>query len=93
MAQEELKAGLTGRFPDGKISSDDEGELEIIVGTEEEKGIIIIMFGKPTKWLGLHPEQVIAIADDLINKANMLTEAKTKKENNGPERLQTVPGT
>lgn len=85
--EDDLSPGPTGRFPDGKIHPDDEGELALLLGTDEERGVIIIHFGQPTKWLGLLPEQAIVIADDLINKANSLIELRTEKEKYGPNRL------
>lgn len=50
---ENLAATTPPQYPDGKISEDDEGALNIAMGTNAEKGIIEIHFAKPITWLGL----------------------------------------
>lgn len=72
MSKENSKLGPTGEFPDGKIHPDDEGELKIEIGIDVEKNIVVMHFGRPMAWIGMIPEQAMEIADDLINKANML---------------------
>jgi len=68
--------GPTGEFPDGKAYAEDKGRLAIVLGIDPIKELIVIEFGKPVTSLGFRPEEAILIADDLINKANMIIEAK-----------------
>lgn len=61
------KLGATGRFPDGKLNDDDEGELRTLITTEGNN--VIIDFGKPVAWLALPREDAIALGMLLIEKA------------------------
>lgn len=81
MASED-ELGPTGRFPKGKLSVDDKGELAVGLAIDEKKGTIIMDFGVPIKWIGMSPEEAMVLADALINLAHTLNELKGK-ENNG----------
>ena len=59
--------GDTGRYPQGQISPDDEGETKIAVGRKGDK--VIIDFGTPTKWIGFDADQAIEIALLLARRA------------------------
>jgi len=78
--------GPTGRFPKGKLSPEDKGELAIAIGADEEKGVIVIRFGKPMSWIAMYPDEAVALADDLLNKAHKLSELKGEG-NNGTQKL------
>lgn len=73
----EKKLGPTGKFPRGKISDDDEGQLKYGVATDRENNVIILEFGKPLAWLGLDKSAAIQLANVLLTKA---TELKDEKE-------------
>jgi hypothetical protein len=64
------KLGATGGFPDGKLNGADEGGLRFAIG--EEGGNVVINFGKPVAWLGMPPEQAVAMAELLIRKARIV---------------------
>ncbi len=66
------KLGKTGKFPDGKINKDDEGEIRILVGREKDKNLVVIRFGTPVAWLALKPNQAIAVGNMLIKHAKAL---------------------
>ena len=73
----EPKLGATGRYPEGKLRPDDEGELKAAIGTKDGK--IFIEFGKPVGWLGISPEQALEFARVLTARANkIIAERKTK---------------
>lgn len=55
--------GATGRFPHGKVSTDDQGELAMAVGSDPLKGVVFIDFGKDTRWIGFEPSQVDALCE------------------------------
>lgn len=59
--------GPTGKFPDSKISEDDEGEIQIAIGATEKE--VIINFGAPVSWIGFEPDQAMEIANSIIVKA------------------------
>lgn len=50
--------GATGNFPDGKLTSNDEGEIAL--GVTAYHGKVIVNFGKPVVSLGMSPEQARA---------------------------------
>lgn len=59
--------GPTGKYPQGKLTPKDEGEIRIAVGSKDGK--VVMDFGKPTAWIGMDPEQADAIADSLREHA------------------------
>ena len=61
--------GATGKFPDGKISDDDEGELTLGVAYDKVDGLVRIEFGKPVAWLALDPPAAIQFAETILRKA------------------------
>ena len=63
------KLGATGRFPDGAINTEDDGELRFAVG--ERRGLVIVQFGTPVSWLAIPPAIAIELADALRQYANM----------------------
>lgn len=54
------KLGATGGFPHGKLNGSDEGGIRFAVG--EDGGNVVINFGTPVAWLGMPPQQAIALA-------------------------------
>lgn len=85
MSKDRFAIGPTGKFPDGKIWPCDHGEIAVGIGIDPVHKIVVMQFGVPTRYIGMLPEQAIEIADDLINKANTLTEAEVEvKETNDP---------
>jgi hypothetical protein len=61
--------GATGRFPEGKLNDDDEGELRLGVAYDKLDGIVRIEFGKPVAWVGLPPSQAIEFARVILKHA------------------------
>lgn len=64
--------GATGRYPMGKLTETDEGEIAFGVAADKQNGKVIINFGKPTAWVGMDREQALALADSLKRKADDL---------------------
>lgn len=60
--------GPTGRFPRGKITPADEGEIRIAIAKKD--GVVILNFGKPVTWIGFPPDEARAIAALLIKHAD-----------------------
>jgi hypothetical protein len=61
--------GATGKFPEGKLNEDDEGELRFGIAGDPEKGMVYIDFGKPVTWMAMRPERAEALAEILIRHA------------------------
>lgn len=61
--------GATNRFPQGKYTEHDEGEIAFGVAADKNAGKVIINFGKPTAWVGMDREQALALAELLLQKA------------------------
>jgi hypothetical protein len=59
--------GATREFPGGQLSRDDEGEIAFAVGSR--KGKVVLDFGSPVAWVGMDPQQAIALANTLVNHA------------------------
>lgn len=62
--------GPTGKFPEGKITKGDQGELKMAIGIY--KNTVIIDFGTKISWLGLPKQEAIAFAELIIKNANKL---------------------
>jgi hypothetical protein len=62
--------GPTGRFPDGALSPDDEGELRIAVLADD--GVVKVAFGKKVSWIGMPPDVAEALADSIRGAAAKL---------------------
>jgi hypothetical protein len=62
------KPGATGKYPDGSIGRNDEGELNFAI-TRDSYGNIRIDFGKPVAWLAFPPSQAIGLARLLLKHA------------------------
>lgn len=60
------KLGATGRFPEGKLNENDEGELR--AGITIHKGKMVINFGKPVTWLALSKKEVEALIELLSRR-------------------------
>lgn len=64
----EKQFGATGRYPDGKLNENDEGEISLGIATHEGK--VIMNFGdNPIKWIGFTKEQAKIIGEALIKKS------------------------
>ena len=62
--------GPTGRFPEGRLTENDEGEIRLAVGTF--KGTVTMNFGVPIASLGLTPKQARGVALALRQHANRI---------------------
>lgn len=63
--------GATGRFPQGVLNEDDEGELRMGVARDPKTGLVNINFGKPVAWFALPPENAIALARTILKHAGV----------------------
>jgi len=65
-----MKLGKTNKFPQGKLTKDDEGELKLAVIKHENK--VIVNFGTPVTWLGLDKATAIEFAEAILKYANTI---------------------
>lgn len=56
-------------YPQGRVGATDDGALALAVTADKPHGIVRIDFGKPVEWLGLPPNEAVALAQLLIRKA------------------------
>jgi len=63
-----MAIGATGKFPDGKISAGDEGEIAIQIASATG-GYVHIEFGKPVAWLAMPRAIAIEFANMILEKA------------------------
>lgn len=61
------KIGATGRFPGGKLTPEDDGELKFAITAA--KGKVVVEFGTPVKWFGMNGEQARELAKVLEHRA------------------------
>lgn len=66
------KFGPTGRFPQGKLSKDD--EVEIRLGVTSSAGKVIVSFGKAISWIGMDPDQARELGEAIIAHAKRAAE-------------------
>jgi len=71
------KVGPTGKFPEGKISPDDKGELGIHISIDDKNKQVRLDFKEPIVWLSFGPEMGIQFAAclhaacmDLLSQGN-----------------------
>lgn len=69
--------GPTGRFPQGRYTKHDEGEIAFGVAADKKAGKVVIDFGQPTAWIGMDADQADALAESLRSKAAEIRAATT----------------
>ena len=66
------EAGPTGRYPEGKIREDDQGEVKLQVFVQEDK--VIINFGTKLSWVAFTEQQAEDMISALREKITILRE-------------------
>lgn len=61
--------GETGRFPDAKLNSEDEGEIVFAIAVTPNNRIIL-HFGKSVTWVGMKPDEARSLAAILELRAD-----------------------
>lgn len=65
---------MSNKFPRGKLSDDDEGELAMGVAVQDKT--ILVNFGKPVAWLGLDHDTAVSLARLLLKNAEKIAPKK-----------------
>jgi len=63
-----LGHGPTGKFPEGKLTGNDEGEIRFAIAVYKRK--VVLNFGVPIASLGLGVEDARELAELLLRKAD-----------------------
>ena len=72
--------GATRRFPEGKLTESDEGEIVFGVSHDPVTAKVVLDFGTPVAWIGMNSPQAIDLANALLKharNARLLTRRKT----------------
>lgn len=80
---QELRPGATGKYPEGKLNPDDQGELRAALGVVD--GRVVIDFGKPVPWIAMTPEEAINFGAKIVEHASggVLTIVVTTNQSRG----------
>lgn len=65
----QLALGATGKFPRGKLTDEDEGEIKIGIAYDQDTETVILDFGKPVTWIGFTRKQALDISRMLAHHA------------------------
>jgi len=65
-----LNLGPTGEFPHGKLTVDDEGQIQFSVGIKDDK--VIMDFGTPVRWIGMTADDAREVGKTLIKHAKKI---------------------
>jgi len=68
--------GETGKFPDGELNKDDEGEIIFAIATTPNNRIIM-HFGKSVAWVGMTPDEARSLATLLEYRADQCEKGVT----------------
>ena len=72
-ATKKLMETLNKRYPNGMMNDEDQGAVQVLIGTEN--GRVKMMFPSPMAWIGLEPGQAVGIAELLIKHARKVAKA------------------
>jgi hypothetical protein len=64
--------GGTGRYPDGKLGPDDEGEITTALAVDRARNRILLAFGEPVAWVSMTGPEARAFALNLLDKAKQI---------------------
>ena len=74
MGFEDILAGATGRFPNGKLKEDDEGELAIKLFIDVTKNTAVLDFGKSVSWIAFTRKEIDQLIINLIRIRDKMKE-------------------
>jgi hypothetical protein len=67
LTKQEVGFSMPKRYPEGKLTQSDHGELEFRITAVD--GRVVMDWGQPVQWVGLTPSEARAIADALVRQA------------------------
>jgi hypothetical protein len=60
------------KWPEGRISGDDDGETRIAISADVAHGVVLIAFEHPTPWIAMKPADARVLAAKIIEKSDEL---------------------
>lgn len=78
MEDKKAALGATGKFPEGKLTEQDEGEIAFSIGTVNGK--VVLNFGQATSGIGMSADEAIDVAELLGNRARNIIHEREKKK-------------
>lgn len=76
----ELMGRTERKWPQGRISGEDDGQTNYAIATDERNRIIRIQFTKPMNWLGLGIDEAKSLRKMLGEKITELEASMTPKK-------------
>lgn len=61
--------GPTGKFPEGKLTPHDEGQVQFMVGHTKDKRKVVLDFGNPISWIGMSAQEAFGLSKMLRKHA------------------------
>lgn len=68
-----MSKGFSRKYPNGRISGDDDGQTPIYIAADKQNNVVVIKFDKPMDWVAMPPEQAMQIIKSLTQKTAELT--------------------
>ena len=66
----------TRRWPNSRLSGDDDGELQMAIAADPRKGVVRVTFEKPVQWMAMLPGDARKLAKALLDNAAKLEGAE-----------------
>ena len=66
---QQLDGTARREYPRGRMGHQDDGALSYAVTADHGHGTVVIRFGKPVEWIGLHPDDVAKLVEALVKRA------------------------
>lgn len=63
------KLGATGKYPAGKLTAKDAGEIRFSIGRSMDGKKVVMNFGKSIRWVAMERNQAIDVGKALIKSA------------------------
>jgi hypothetical protein len=60
-----MAQGFGRRYPHGRLSGDDDGEIAIGIASDLENKVVRMKFGKPVAWLAMDKDTAIVMLTNL----------------------------
>lgn len=73
MFQQQQNGTSQRKWPDGRLSGDDDGSIAFKVGGDPDKNLVVVDFGKPVTWTAMSPADAVQFAQMLIRAARAVS--------------------
>jgi hypothetical protein len=73
MLKEQREGTAQRKWPQGRLSGLDEGQIAFAIGPDESGKNVVIDFGKQVAWVAMTPEDAVQLAQMLIKHARAIS--------------------